>query len=134
MANHEKRVHLKIKTKCCHVCEKRFFILSSLRDHMMSQHQTKDHDVVKCDHCVTFLKKNHKLSQAKLASNKRKVERNGTHSTPANKQGIKCHEKEVGGEVENAFAFKALQVESETDSLNEDLIDMHMDMQLLSSL
>ena len=131
---HETQVHQKIRTKGCHVCEKRFFILSSLRDHMKSRHQTKDHDVAKCDHCITFMTKNHRLSQAKIAAHKRKVERKGTHSTPANTQDIEYHEKEVAAKMKNAFAFKEERVESQTHSLNDDLIDMHMDMQLLSCM
>ena len=53
---------------CCHLCDKRFYMLSSLRDHVRSQHQTKDHDMAKCDHCVTYLKKNHRLSQPAIAT------------------------------------------------------------------
>ena len=134
LTSHQKQVHLKITTKCCHVCDKRFFMLSNLRDHMMSHHQTKDHDIVKCDHCVTYLKKNHRMSEAIIAANKRKVGKKGTHSAPANTQDIRCHKKEVSGEVENAFALKEEQIERQTHRLNVDLIEMHMDMQLLSSL
>ena len=135
LRTHQTQVHLKIRTKCCHVCDKRFFILNSLRAHMLSQHQSKDHDVARCDDCVTYLKKNHRMSQAKKASNKRKVERKRTHSTPpANAQDMECHEKKVGGKVENALPFKEEQVESQTVCLNDDLILMHMEMQLLSSL
>ena len=77
--------------------------------------------------------KNHRLSQAKIAANKRKAERRGTHPTPAKTLVIECHEK-VKEKMENVLAFKEQQVERETVSLNEDLTDMHMDMQLLSSL
>ena len=57
LKTHQKRVHLKIKTKKCHVCDRRFFSKPDLRAHMMSQHQTNDHDMADCDNCVTHLKK-----------------------------------------------------------------------------
>ena len=62
------------------------------------------------------------------------AERKGTHSNPAVTPVIECHEKECGGKEGNSFAFEEEQAESQTHSLNDDLTDMHMDMQLLSSL
>ena len=47
-------------------------------------------------------------------------------------QGIEFHEKEVAGKVEETFREE--QVESQTHCLNDDLIDVHTDMQLLSLL
>ena len=114
LTNHQKQVHLNIKSNRCHLCNKRFFS--------------------KCEDCVINLKKNYRMSLAKLAADKRKVERKETHSTPANTQGTECHEKSVGGTVENAFALKEEQIERQTHRLNVDLIEMHMDMQLLSSV
>ena len=136
---HQKQVHLKIKAKSCHVCDRRFYSNQDLRAHMKSQHQTADHDMSKCDDCVIILKKNHRISQARIATLMRQVERNRTHSTPTSKPGPECHEKKVGGirmsDGENALALKGEQVERQpTRSLNEDLIDVHLDMQLLSSL
>ena len=54
---HQRRVHLKIRTKRCHVCDKRFFWKAGLRAHMLSQHQTHDHDIAECDDCLAHLKK-----------------------------------------------------------------------------
>ena len=41
------------ETKQCHVCDKRFFSKSDLRTHILSQHQTNDHDMDDCVNCVT---------------------------------------------------------------------------------
>ena len=82
LTTHQQQVHLNIRTKQCHVCDKRFSWKAALRVHMMAQHQTNVHDMGKCDHCVTYLKKNHRMSLAAIASFKRRNERNGSHSTP----------------------------------------------------
>ena len=98
---------------------------------MMSQHQTNDHDIDGCSDCVVYLRKNHKLSRALTASRRRRARKDGTVSTAAN---IESYKKEAE-DKESSFAFKKMRVKSETnDGLNDDLIDMHMDMQLLSSL
>ena len=131
---HQKRVHLKIRTKLCHVCDNRFFAKADLRSHMMARHQTKDHDMTGCDNCVTHLKKNHKLSQARTESHKRRAGKERTDSTAVNMQNIGYHKMKAEDEEENTFAFREMEVKSETNDLNEDLIDMHMDMQLVSSL
>ena len=133
LTTHQKRVHLKIRTKWCHVCDKRFFDKSELRAHMMSQHQTKDHEIDECDDCVSYLKRNHEMSQAQTASCKMKAGKNVTQSNPANKSDVVYYKKKSGREEGISFAVKKEQVKSETTgSLNEDLIDVHMDMQLLS--
>ena len=88
LRKHQKRVHLKIRGKWCHVCDKRFYAKSNLRVHMMSQHQTKDHDIDECDDCVPCLKKDPRLSLAQRASHKRRTGGGGTHSTSANMLGI----------------------------------------------
>ena len=127
---HQNRVHLKIRTKCCHVCDKRFFSVTDLRAHITLQHLTKDHNVDKCEDCVRLLKKNHKRSQALKASHKRRAETGGTSSNPVKRLNIEYHERREM----NSIACKEMQVESQTRCLNDDLVDMHMDMQLLSSL
>ena len=134
LMSHDKRVHQKIRTKKCHVCDKRFFSKSNLRVHMMS-HQENDHDMGQCDKCVTYLKKDNKRSQAQTASHKRRAQRKGINSTPANKLNIEYHKKKVAGKNDNSVVFEEVQVVNEAaDRLNDDLIDMHMNMQLLSSL
>ena len=135
LTNHENRFHLKVKTKGCHICNKRFFWKAYLRAHMLSNHQTDAHDVDECDDCVTNLKKNERMSRAVVASRKRKAEREGkgTNSTTANKRFIENHKRKLAGNEE--VACREAHAKSETtNSLNDDLIDMHMDMQLLSSL
>ena len=101
---------------------------------MESQHETDDHQMSKCDNCVVSLKKNHRMSQANMAASKWKVGTKVTHSISANTQGIDGQKSKVGGNDENSFAFKEERVDRQPHCLNEDLIDMHMDMQLLSSL
>ena len=130
---HQNQVHLKIKTKTCHICDKLFFSKPVLRVHMMSQHQTKNHDMDECGDCVVYLKRNHKLSQALRASRRRRDGKGGTDST-ANMQDIQPHNEKAKDNEENSFAFKEMGVECEATDLNDDLIDMHTDMQLLSSL
>ena len=133
LTSHQKRVHLKIKTKRCHVCDRRFFLLSSLRDHMMSRHQTEDHDIDDCENCVTHLKKNYKLSLAQMAASKRRAANEGTAATAANMQDIKSHKKNAEDEEKNSFACKGI-VNEMASGLNDELIDVHVDMQLLSWL
>ena len=48
-----RNVHLKIRTKRCHICNTRFFFKSGLRAHMLSQHQTNHHDIDLCENCLT---------------------------------------------------------------------------------
>ena len=130
LKNHTNQIHLKVKAKQCHVCDKRFSWKSNLRALMMSQHQKEDHDVDKCDDCVTNLKPNQRKCKAGVASHKRKARREGIN---ANKQVIENHKRKTGGNKE--VASKVAPAESgTTGSLNDELIDMHMDMQLLSSL
>ena len=73
LRTHQKQVHLKIKAKSCHVCDRRFYSNQDLRAHMKSQHQTADHDMSKCDDCVIILQKNHRISQARIATLMRQV-------------------------------------------------------------
>ena len=89
-----------------------------------------------CDNCVTHLKKSHTLSHALRAAHKRRAGKEGTDSTVANMQEIESHKNKMRAddEEENSFAFREIGVECENDGLNDELIDMHMDMQLLSSL
>ena len=134
MTIHQKQVHLKIKAKRCHLCDKRFFAKSDLRVHMMSHHQTDDHDMDDCDNCVTHLKKNHIRSRARTASLRRRARKEGTDSTAANMQDGQSPKKEAEDKEENSFAFKEKGVKNGTTGLNGHLIDMHMDMQLLSSV
>ena len=131
LTNHQDQVHLKIKTKRCHVCDKRFFVLGSLRAHMMSHHQTNDHDIAHCDNCVTHPKKNHKQSQARMASLKRRVGKGRTHSTTVNRQGIQSSDKNAEDKEGNSFVSKEVGVKTETTDLNDELIDIHVNMQLL---
>ena len=133
MATHQQQVHLKIKTKRCHVCNKRFFSKQNLRSHMLSHHQTNDHDMAKCDNCVIYLKKSHRLSQARTASHKRRAGNEGTHPSIANAEDIESKE-EVEDKEENSIASNEMGVKNEMNDLNDDLIDIHMDMQLLSYL
>ena len=66
---HKKRVHLKIRDKTVFMCvTSRFFSKTELRAHMRSMHQTKNHDMDKCDGCITYLKQNQRLFQAQTAS------------------------------------------------------------------
>ena len=105
-----------------------------LRLHMLSQHQTNDHDIADCDNCVSHLKKNHILSQARVAFLKRRTGKEVSHLTAANKQDVESSKKKAEAKNGNSFAYNENAVASETNGLNEDLIDMHMNMQLLSSL
>ena len=100
---------------------------------MKSRHQTKDHDMSECDMCVNFLKICSRWSQTQIAW---RAERKRANSTPANNKGIKSYTKRRAElNEENSISFEEMEVRSDTsDRLNEDLIDMHMDMQLLSSL
>ena len=134
LTRHQNHVHLKNKTKRCHVCDKRFSTKSELRVHMMSRHQTKDHDMTDCENCVTYRMKCHTRSQALRAAHKRRAGKKGTHLTAANMQDIESCKKKAEEDEQNSFAFREMVVECETDSLNGELIDVHMDMQLLSSL
>ena len=129
-ALHRKQVHLKITTKRCHVCDKRFFAKRELRAHMSSQHQTIDHDMAECDNSVIYLKKSHTRSQAMTASHERRARKEETDRTAANMQDIESYRRGA----QNSFCFKGMEVKSETPDLNDELIDMHTDMQLLSSL
>ena len=133
---HQRQLHLKIRTKCCHMCDKRFFAKRNLRAHMISHHQTKDHDIDECEDCLCYLKQHHKMSQAKKASWKRKAGKNVTKSNPANKSDTVCYKKKSGRKKGVSFSsYNKEQMESaKTNRLNEDLIDIHMDMKLLSSL
>ena len=132
LMSHQRHVHLKIRTKCCHVCDKRFFQKSNLRDHMKS-HQSNDHDMSKCDHCVTFLNICSTRSKAQ-AQAARRAERKITKST-ANKGGIEYYMKKAGRKEKTSISFGEIEVGCETtDRLNEDLLEMHMDMQLLSTV
>ena len=116
---HQRRVHLKIRAKRCHVCDKRFFWKAGLRAHMLSQHQTHDHDIAECDDCFAHLKK----SGGRYTASRKRGENEASQS----------QNRKVGEEGKSA-AF-TMQNESETTHcLNDDLIDVHMDMQLLSSL
>ena len=135
LTKHQKYVHQKIRTKRCHVCDKRFFSKAVLCAHMMSQHQTKDHDMSNCDDCVTYLKKNLKMSQARAAVQKRRA-KDETNLIFGNKLDMEYNKRKSGGKKENSFALKEVHVKKSetTGRLNDDLIDMHMDMQLLSSL
>ena len=71
---HNNEVHLRIRTKKCHVCDERFFFRKTDLHAHMSHHQTKDHDMNKCYECVGYQKTNHRLSQALVASHKRRAE------------------------------------------------------------
>ena len=126
MTRHQNGVHLKIRRKQCHVCNMRFHQKADLRAHMKSRHETNDHSMVTCDDCITS------LSHVQAASHIRRAEKGRMHSTPAIKLDLK--QSKAGGRQENAFAFKEEQVQSQSHSLNDDLIEMHMEMQLLSSL
>ena len=99
LTNHQKQVHMKIMTKCCHLCD-RLFSKHDLRAHVKSQHDTNDHDMNNCDDCVRVLNKNHRQVQAAIAASKRKAESKRTHSTSAKTPGIECYEKEVAGKGE----------------------------------
>ena len=131
LARHQQQVHLKIKTKLCHVCDKRFCAKAGLRAHMFSQHPTQDHDMTECDNCVTHLMKSHGRSltqRAFLAG----AERTGsTQNRNVHGLDIGYDRSKDGGGDADAVAFDEVGSQT-TDSLNEDLIDMHMDMQLLS--
>ena len=132
LKNHENHVHIKLKTKCCHICSERFFRRKNVRDHMISKHQTDDHDVDKCEDCVKNLKKNERMCKALAASRVRKAKREGTKLQTAKKHVIVSRMRKVGGNKEVALE-KAHARSWKTRSLNDDLIDIHMDMQLLSS-
>ena len=144
LKNHQKQVHMKIKTKQCHVCDKRFFWKADLRAHMTSRHQTKDHDVEKCDKCVISLKKNQRLSQAAIASNKRRNERESKNSTPRDACPADRKEQEKLSDdlrrarkrrsgLDGNHAHGDVSSQPVNQSLNDDLVDVHIDMQLLSS-
>ena len=133
LMSHQRQVHLNIRTKSCHVCDKRFFKKSNLRVHMKT-HQTKDHDMSKCDQCVDFLNICPRRSQAQAQAASR-AKKNRTKSTSKSKGGIEYYIKKAGRKEKTSISFGETEVRSETfDGLNEDLIDIHMDMQLLSSL
>ena len=126
-------VHFKVKTKWCHLCSKGFFRKKNLRDHMISNHQTEDHDVDECEDCITNLKKNERLYQALIAARKRKARREGTRSTTANKRPIVIRKRKVAG-IQKVVCKEAHAERGTSYSLNDELIDMHIDMQLLASL
>ena len=132
LTTHMNQVHLKVKTKGCHVCDEQFFSKTGLRFHMMSNHQTEDHDVDTCNDCVTNLKKNQIMSQAVVASRKRKAERKRTNSTTVNKHVIPYTKRKVTGNKKVA-SEEAHAESGTTGSLNDDLIDIHKDMQFFSS-
>ena len=152
LTNHKTLVHLNIRTKQCHVCDKRFSWKAALRVHMMAQHQTKDHDMAKCDHCVTYLKKNHRMSLSAIASFKRRNERKGSHSTPRDacradqkgqeklsdsqqrkrKEAQRRAQKQRSG-PSGKHANGDVSSESIDHCLNDDLVNVHIHMQLLSS-
>ena len=103
---------------------------------MRSKHQTTDHDIAECDDCVTYLTTDHCRSKpASYTTAQRRAEKGDASAIPANRLDIMFNKNKVGGKVGNSFDFKEEQIEDETNAtLNEDLIGMHMDMQLLSSL
>ena len=106
---HQQQVHQKIRTKCCHVCEKRFFMLAHLRAHMLSQHKTNDHDMDDCADCDTCLKKSDRRSQAQWTASRKRGENEASQS----------QNRKVGEEGKSA-AF-TMQNESETTHcLNDD--------------
>ena len=130
LTRHQKQVHLKIKTKLCHVCDKRFFLISDVRAHMLSLHQLGDHDIDKCVDCVTNLTMNHRLSQVQMAWRKRRAGEESSLTT-ANKLGIEKERRKSRGKEGNSSAKEPVKSET-TGRLNDDLIDVHMDMELLS--
>ena len=133
LKSHKRRMHLKIRTKRCHVCDKRFSRKAELCSHMLSQHQTNDHDIADR---VPHLKENHKRSQAQTACRERRAGEERTVSSQnriIHKLDIENQKSRAGGKEEGSVSFEGVRSEI-TNSLNDDLIDMHMDMQLLSSL
>ena len=56
LSNHKNLVHLKIRNKKCHVCEKRFRDILHLRAHMAT-HERDGHEMAKCEDCSPNLKR-----------------------------------------------------------------------------
>ena len=86
-----------------------------------------------CDNCVTHLKKNHTQSQALMASQKRRAGK-GADSIAADMQVTELHMRKAEKGEKNSFALNEAEFESKMSGLNDELIDMHISMQLLSSL
>ena len=108
-------------------------MLGDLRDHMLSQHQTEDHDIDECDDCVVYLKKKRRPSQALMAALRRRAGKEGIDATAANMQDVDSHEKRAKDEEENSIDCKEIIIEM-AKGLNDELMNVHMDMQLIPSL
>ena len=126
---HPNRVHLKIKTNRFHVCDKRFFFKTGLRKHMKSKHQTNVKVMDECDDGVPHLKETGRRHQAPTDSNQVR-----SQQRKAKAEAQQSHNRKVGKKEENSVAPTAQDESETTHRLNDDLIDAHMDMQILSSL
>ena len=112
LTSHKNAVHLNIRDKRCHVCEKRFHTNTDLWSYMAT-HEGDGHEMAKCEDCSASLK--HKSSgktkpaggkfihcdhpggtfQSNIANHKRQVHRN-ERSFDCDHTGSECHTKTMG--------------------------------------
>lgn len=91
----------------------------------MLVHATKGHDIEKCENCAENLKIHHKLSQAMKEAGKRKRKMRNRDARESHRDN---HFHEKSGRIHN----NEWEQEKEVSSLSDHLVDVHVNMQVLS--